>query len=98
MTFKMKNGSPMKRNFGVGSSPMKQGSGIEYCPECGEVFEGEDAWNQMNAHIFNAHFGGGPGSGTPGYIPRNDPSGWEPGDPTGPSISKRDLDNLLQDL
>ena len=56
MAFKMR---------GWSNSPIKQG-GLEYCPECGDVFEGEDAYAQMAQHIFEEHFGGGPGSGTPG--------------------------------
>ena len=71
------SGSPMNQN-----SPMKQG-GMEICPECGEIFEGQDAFAQMAQHIHEAHLGGGPGTGTPGYVPHDDPTGWDPGDPTG---------------
>ena len=78
MAFKMR---------GWSNSPIKQG-GLEYCPECGDVFEGEDAYAQMAQHIFEEHFGGGPGSGTPGYTPHQDPTGWEPGDPTGTADQK----------
>jgi len=90
MAFKMK-GFPMHRTSAFKQSnnvsPLKQG-GLEYCPECGQVFEGEDAFNQMAEHIHEAHFGGGPFSGTPGYTPHQDPGGWEPGDPTGTADQK----------
>ena len=86
MAFNMK-GSPMKRNFNIGASPMKQP--LLTCPECGIQIENTDGSGAaLQTHMQTAHLstGGtqsvvGPGpqtaqnvvGGGPAY---SNPGGW----------------------